>query len=149
MVSSLLIIAFSVVLFLYWFRYTCLLILKTKTSRDYACQVAHANHLNFLEVSSRLQREPTGQFASLHESLARDYRVLTYLLRHTASFPFKGRSVEQTMLMADFKLMQVYYAITGKFAASQARYALEEMSYILSHFANEMGERTVVLPKVA
>jgi hypothetical protein len=150
MVSSLLIITFSVVLFLYWFRYTCLLILKTKTSRDYARQVALANHLNFLEVSSGLVTDAdAGQLAVIHASLSRDYRVLSYLLEHATSFPFKGRSLEQRMLMIDFKLMQLYYALTRKFASSQARLALEEMSYILSHFANVMGERSAALSKVA
>lgn len=150
MVSSLLIITFSVVLFVYWFRYTCLLILKTKTSRDYAHQVALANQLNFLEVSGRLQKDPgADQLATLHASLSRDYRVLTYLLQHAAGFPFKGRSLEQRMLMIDFKLMECHYGLTRKFAASQSRHALEEMSYILSHFANVMGERTSALSKVA
>lgn len=150
MVSSLLIILFSVVLFLYWFRYTCVLILKTNPSRDYARQVAFANQLNFLEVSGRLQKDPgTDQLATLHASLARDYRVLTYLLRHAAGFPFRGRSLEQRMLMVDFKLMNFLFALTRNFAVSQARRSLEEMSYILNHFANVMGERTAALSKVA
>jgi hypothetical protein len=150
MISSLLIVTFSVVLFLYWFRYTCLLILKTGTSRDYARQVALANHLSFLEVSKQLQKDPgVDQLAGLHDSLARDYRVLTYLLRHAAGFPFRGRSLEQWMLMIDFRLMEIDYAFTRRFGSSQARRALEEMSYIVSHFANAMGERSGALSKAA
>jgi len=34
MIASILIIIFSAVLFIYWFRYTCLLILSTKTAKD-------------------------------------------------------------------------------------------------------------------
>ena len=36
MIISTLIIAVSAVLFLYWFRYTCVLILSTRTTRDYS-----------------------------------------------------------------------------------------------------------------
>lgn len=150
MVSSLLIITFSVVLFLYWFRYTCLLILKTRTSRDYARQVALANHLSFLDVSKELQRDlGMDQLAHLHASLSRDYRVLTYLLRHAATLPVRGRSLERWMLMIDFKLMELDYAVTSRFASSQARRAVEEMSYIVTHFANAMGERSAALSKAA
>ncbi len=51
-VLTVLIIAGSGFLFAYWFRYTCLLIVSAKTSRDYAAEVATANQLGFLEVQS-------------------------------------------------------------------------------------------------
>ena len=44
-----------VALFLYWFRYGCLLILAAETPRDYSENVARANQLSFPEVLSMLR----------------------------------------------------------------------------------------------
>ena len=52
LVTTVIITASSVLLFGYWFRYTCLLILSAKTTRDFAGQVAAANQLGFLEVQT-------------------------------------------------------------------------------------------------
>ena len=142
MISSVLIIAFSVVLLGYWFRYTCLLILKTKTSKDYSAAVVQANNLTFPQAHEKLLQENRfKELDALHQSLARDYQLLTYLLEHTAGFQAGGFPVEQRMLALDFKLMQCCYALTRRFSAAPARRALDEMSQILSHFANAMGER--------
>jgi len=37
----------SIVLLVYWFRYTSLLILSTKTSQDFSFDIAHAHELQF------------------------------------------------------------------------------------------------------
>ena len=55
LISTIVIMAGSVLLFGYWFRYTCLLILSARTTRDYAGAVATANQLSFLEVQSVLR----------------------------------------------------------------------------------------------
>lgn len=141
MIASFLIIGFSVLLFLYWFRYTCLLILRAKTTRDYAEQVATANQLRFREVQSELSLPAADHFDALRESLDRDYRVLSCLLQHAAEFEVRGYRLEQGMLKADYLLMKVWYALTRRIARSQARLALEEMTFIVGHFANTFGER--------
>ncbi len=51
MIASLLIIVVSTVLLIYWFRYTCLLMLRTQTARDYASGLAAANRLMYPERS--------------------------------------------------------------------------------------------------
>jgi len=142
MITSVLIIAFSVLLLLYWFRYTCLLILSTKTTKDYTVSVATANRLGFLEAQDIL-REQLGsqQLNELKESLDRDYRLLTGLLRHAASFQIGGCSVEQRMLMVDYAAMRVWFRLSRRFSQSAARHAVEEMAGIVAHFANLMGER--------
>ena len=58
MLVSILIIVVSLALFLYWFRYTCVLILSAKTSRDYAAEIASANQLRFLETRTHLMKDP-------------------------------------------------------------------------------------------
>lgn len=145
MIASVLIILFSAALFVYWFRYTCVLILSTKTARDYTAQVAEANQLGVLETLACL-KDAAGQqpLEALRESLDRDYRVLTTLLRHAADFRIGGYSVEQRMLMVDYKAMRILYRLARGLSESHARAALEEMSGIVAHFANAMGERAAV-----
>lgn len=143
MLSQWLILAAVVVLLLYWFRHNCLAILRSKFARDYARQVASANRLSFLEIQYRLQADAErDQLDSLSESLLRDYRILTYLLRHTAEFQSGPESLNERMLMLDFRLMQLIYAMTRRLNRRQARRALDEMSQVLNHLANWMGQRT-------
>ena len=145
MLVSFLIIAVSLTLFVYWFRYTCLLILSAKTSRDYTAQIATANQLTFLETrDSLLDETRVSSFERLHKSLDRDYRLLTYLLRHGSSDSSPGRSLENRILMIDFRLMSVWYGLTRRVSSERARKALLEMASIVGHLANTMGERISV-----
>jgi hypothetical protein len=130
----------SALLFGYWFRYTCLLILSAKTARDYAHQVATANQLNFLEVQSRL-RQGVLELDPLHAALARDYDVVTYLLKNAAHSSSEESPLEARMLEMNYRLMSAWYQVSRRFSSSAARRALEEMSLVVGHFANVMGER--------
>lgn len=148
MIASILIIVFSAVLFVYWFRYTCLLILSTKTAKDYTSQVATANQLELLETQESLRGGISPErLDRVRWSLENDYRVLTSLLRHAAEFQIGGYSVEQRMLMVDFACMKGWYGICRRYSGSQAQGALEEMSNIVAHFANAMGERGAALSR--
>jgi hypothetical protein len=142
---SFLIIGVSLTLFLYWFRYTCVLILSAKTSRDYAAQIASANQLTFLETRNYLMDESSAApLENIHRSLDRDYRLLTYLLRHASSDGSPGRSLENRILMIDFRLMSIWYWLTRRVSSQRARHALLEMASIVGHLANTMGERISV-----
>lgn len=143
MIASVAIIVMSVMLFVYWFRYMCLLILSAKTTRDYAGQVAEANELQFLLIQDQLQRQDISKepLDPIGRALDRDYRFLTYLLRHASGLQFGSDALENRMLMIDYKIMKVFYLITRNLYPRQARRALEEMSDIVGHFANSMGER--------
>jgi hypothetical protein len=61
----------SALLFAYWFRYACLLILSTNTAHDHTGTVAVANHLEFLEIQSQL-RHPGADLEGLHRLLDHD-----------------------------------------------------------------------------
>ncbi len=142
MIASILIIVFSFVLFLYWFRYTCLLILGASSLKDYASQVAAANQLSFLSVQDSIAAaNELTSLDKLHASLARDYHLLNCLMSHAAGFQLGGYDIEHRMLMVDFALMRGWYSVTRKVSTSSAQRALREMSDIVSHFANTMGER--------
>jgi hypothetical protein len=142
MIASIFIILVSAALLAYWYRYTCVLILRTRTVKDYAAGMATANDLRFHEIQGRLVREaPAADLPSLQKALESDYRLLTYLVEHTAGLEVGGLTLEQRMLMIDFKAMRLVCALSRWVGIDYARAALEEMSSILNHLANAMGER--------
>ena len=140
LVATLFITASSVVLFAYWFRYTCLLILSAKTARDYAATVVHANRLGFLEVQAQLKQSSAPNLDRLRAALDQDYRVVQNLLKHMPQSG-EGQSLETRMLAVNYKLMRAWYGISSRFSVSTAARALGEMSMVVSHFANVMGEQ--------
>jgi len=81
MVASVLIIVISLVLFVYWFRYTSLLILSAKPAKDYGKAVVEANQLSFPAVRAKLSH-PADPVAmeKIEAALNRDYKLLTSLL---------------------------------------------------------------------
>ncbi len=147
MIASILIIIFSVVLLVYWFRYTCLLLLQTETSNDYVAPVVDANGLQFPDVREKLGAEPELALDGLHRALDHDYRILVFLQHHAADLNIS--SLEQRMLAMDYAVMQVWYRLTRDRSTSQARKALGEMSAILAQFANSMGETLTAQSRAA
>jgi hypothetical protein len=142
MIASILIILVSAALLAYWFRYTCVLILRTRTAKDYAAGMATANDLRFHEIRGRLVLDaPVADLPALQKALESDYRLLTYLVEHTAGLEVGGLTIEQRMLMLDFKAMRLVCVLSRWLGIDRARGALEEMSSILNHLANAMGER--------
>jgi hypothetical protein len=148
MIASILISVVSAGLLVYWFRYTCLLILQAHSSKDHAAGLVAANSLRFPEVQSRLlQGAAAVELPALQRSLEADYVLLTYLMKHTAGLRVGGVTLEQRMLMIDFKVMQLVCRLSTRLAVPQARAALTEMSGVLNHLANVMGERLQSVPR--
>jgi len=134
--ATAIITASSTLLFGYWFRYTCLLILSAKTTRDYAGEVAAANQLTFLHVQSEL-RGNNPDLNRLHEQLDRDYKLLSFLFRNAAD----SDALEDVMLRFNYRLMGVWCKAARPFSNALASKALEEMTMVVAHFANAVGER--------
>lgn len=128
MLASILIIAVSVVLLSYWFRYSCLLLLRNSTAIS-------DRRFHFVEVQNRLRSETA--LDPLQRSLDRDYRMLMYLVQHAPGL--KISSVEDKLLVLDYRLMQAWYRVTRTAAPAQARRALSEMASILAVLAGRMG----------
>ncbi len=142
MIASILIIVVSAALLAYWFRYTCVLILRTRTGKDRAGEMATANGLRFHRIQGQLVREaPFADLPALQKALESDYRLLTYLAKHTAGLEVGGLTMEQRMLMLDFKAMRLVCSFCRWVGIDHARAALEEMSSVLNYLANAMGER--------
>ncbi len=142
LISTIVIMAGSVLLFGYWFRYTCLLILSARTTRDYAGAVAAANQLGFLEVQSVLRERSEADLDRLKDALDRDYKVLTYLLKHAANPSSGGDAVEKRMLEIHYRLMGAWYRTSRNLSPAAAYRALDEMASVVAHFANSMGAQT-------
>jgi hypothetical protein len=137
MLSISVIIFFSVVLFAYWFRYSCLLILQNRAA--YNQEFAVSSGLSFPVVQKRLKDdgETIAVLDQLHQDLSNDYRILCFLLR--CSVEAGVDPIERRMLMLDYWIMKGWYSITRRAALPLARQALEEISNIVSFFAYSVG----------
>jgi hypothetical protein len=138
MIASLLIIGFSVLLLVYWFRYSCVLLLRSHAERT-ASAVPDIRFC-FAEVQAQLRTAEV--LDPLQLSLQRDYEILIYLLQHAAGLSLE--SLENRLLVLDYQVMQWWYRLTRVAAPRQARQALYEMASILNALALQMGEQAGV-----
>lgn len=146
MIITALIIGISLVLFVYWFRSTVIMILRTAPSEEYAQRVAAANQLSFVDVRQQLHtRTATTELSGFCHALQRDYRVLKYLLGHAATVEAGSYTAEQRLLMLNFRMMSVWFSAVARFRPQHAKHALLEMSGTLEYFANVMGRRFATL----
>ncbi len=138
-ITSVFIVGISLLLFLYWFRYTCSLILSTGLEKDYRREVAEANQLHFLEIERDLDATVDEPLDAMKQCLDKDYRLVTFLQRQTAGGGGEGAILEQVMLRANFRLLSLGYRLSRRLRPNLARRALEEMTRIIGHFANSFG----------
>ena len=137
MIASILIIGFSVLLLVYWFRYSCILLLRSHAERAASAFAVPDTRFCFAEVQARLRTAEV--LDPLHLSLQRDYEILIYLLQHAAGLSME--SFEDRLLVLDYKVMQWCYRLTRIAAPQQARRALNEMASVLIVLAQNMGEQ--------
>ena len=144
MIASTFMLVITITLFVLWFRYTCTLILNAKPAKDYSHQVATANELKFLQIHQRLAAvKARNDLDAMKKHLDRDYRLLTYILRHGAQFHLGGDPLERRILMLDFEILRLWYAVCRWLWVTNCRSALEEMISIITHLANFLGERAL------
>jgi len=132
----------SIVLLVYWFRYTSLLILSTKTSQDFSFDIAHAHELQFPEVRASLSALPADRFSNLVSGIDHDYRLVSALLRNVESND-GGSFLEDAILRIDYVGLKVAFQLSKPFSETIARHALTEMADVVAHFANAVGERSM------
>jgi hypothetical protein len=133
MIASVLIITFSLVLFVYWFRYSCLLLLRRSAEVPVAAEGFHYNAVQ-QGLKAGMDLDP------LHQSLERDYRLLTYLLEHAAGLELER--LEYHLLVLDYRMMQGWYRVTKSAAPQQARRALGEMAEVLNALVGRIGAQS-------
>ena len=128
MVETILIVVFSLALFVYWFRYTVLLLLSEEQVEAHSTVIGQ---LSVLETRKAL-RQTQGDLPldRLHRALDDDYRMLRYLLDHAAGMGL--RPLEHYLLILDYRIMKAWYRLTPN------RRALDEMAGVLSYIAYKM-----------
>ena len=137
MLASILIIGFSLALLVYWFRYSCILLLRNYQEPAESSHAIVDNRFRVGEVQQRLQ---TAELLDpLHASLQRDYQVLAYLLEHAAGLELSA--FEDRLLVIDYKVMQWWYCLIKTAAPDQAREALKEMAVVLGILVGKIDQR--------
>jgi hypothetical protein len=134
MFSITLIIVFSLVLFVYWFRYSCLLILQTR-SPERAGQTASPRGLKYFAVEQMLS-QPKGDLSDLdrlNQDLWSDFRAVRSAL---GAEDLGVDPIERRMLVLDYRLMHLWFVVTRRMAPPQARNALAEMAHVVGYFAD-------------
>lgn len=140
MFASILIIAFALALFVYWFRYSCILLVRNQQEFAATSNSMASNGFHLTEVQRGLRGE--GPMDPLRAQLDREYQMLVYLLQHAAGLELS--SFEDRLLVLDYRVMQWWYRLTRIAAPVRARRALSEMASVLEILAGKIGERAGV-----
>jgi len=132
----------SVALFLYWFRYSCLLILRTRTAENFGLRVSLANGLKFHQVQVEVDQSLDHELPNLYDLLEKDYGVTTHLLAAVAAATPKENRKELALLRLNFRLTQGLFLLSNTLGLGYARQAIAEMADTVEYFANSFGEQT-------
>jgi len=135
MITSIVIISISALLFAYWLRYSCMLLLRDAGER--AGQTVADERFGIAGVLERLKTET--DLSDLERSLERDYHVVTYVIEHATDLELA--SIENKLLILDYKLMRFWSRVTRTLAPDQSRRALSEMAAVLCVLVSQMGEQ--------
>ena len=141
MVTSVVIIILSLAMFVYWFRYSCILILESSWNEEQAQVVAVQNKLSFGSVNESLARAGTAEeMDRVKDLLDRDLGRVVSLLSKSPEVQEAGQSLECRMLVLDYQLMKAWYALTRAIAGPRAQQALREMASVVGYLAGEYGD---------
>jgi hypothetical protein len=143
MIASILIIVFAFVLLIYWFRYTCILMLKERP--EYLDTVEAVQVNGYKIVQRDLNTEP--RLEKLHLALKRDFELLNYIVEHASGMELS--SLEHRLLLLDYRLMQWQYRLTKSLFPGCARRALGEMASVTDVLARRVASRSSVRSQAA
>ena len=94
------------------------------------------DHLDTGAAARTLIKDPE------ERKLIRDYQLITYLLQNASGLEMD--SIEERMLLWDYKMMRCWYRFTRAAAPGQARQALSEMAAVLAVLGGKLGQRAGV-----
>jgi hypothetical protein len=144
MIATIVILAVSVALFAYWFRYSCLLILSAKTTLNYSLDIAQEYGLSFAAAQETVSVAPFDTISGYRRCLADDYKKVSALVHQTEAHADDSYGMECSMLMINFRCMALLFDLAGRASDKLARMAVREMAQIVEHHANIAGERLAV-----
>jgi len=134
MTELILIVAFSVILFVY--RYAVLQLLSENQTEEPNAAISRFSLMETRETWRQWGELPLDR---LHQALEKEYRLLGYLVDHAAGL--RLRPVEICLLTLDYRLMRLWFRLTRDASTAQARRALDEMARILCYIAYKMSKR--------
>ena len=102
MLASIAIALLSLAMLLYWFRYTCLLLLKARQTHDFARPVIDLHGLTFRGVSHSDTAD------EIDRRLQRDFEILNGLISRISS----DYAFEVLLLRVDYGIMRVWWRFT-------------------------------------
>ncbi len=141
MVTSVVIIILSLAMFVYWFRYSCVLILESSWSEESAHAIVAQNGLSLGSVEESLAKaESAMAMDQVKDRLDRDLEQVLALLAKSPIVRETGQSLECRILMLDYQLMKAWYALTRSTAGPRAQKALREMALVVGYIAGECGD---------
>lgn len=138
MFETILILAFSSGLFVYWFRYTVLLLLRQEQDGRSGPVF---DQLSLSQTRKALQDTHNPPLERLHGAIEKDYRLLLYLSDHAVGLGLQP--FEHYLLILDYRLMSLWFRLTRHASVKQSRRALDEMADVLACIASKMGERNI------
>jgi hypothetical protein len=132
----------SLALFAYWFRYSCMLILRTQTAENFGLRFSRANGLSFGLVKVEFEQNLGSDLEKLYRSLDNDYRIVARLLGSVAPATPAESLLEVTLLRVNFRLTQCLFLASHKLGLGYTRKAIVEMTEMIEHFANTLGQQS-------
>jgi hypothetical protein len=123
-------------LLVYWFRYSCLLLLRNAAAQSEGVSADSRFHIGMVLERAATETDLT----PLERALDRDYQLLSYLLKHAADLELA--SVENRILILDYKVMRLCFRLTRIVAPDHSRKALVEMATALSGVARQAGQQS-------
>ena len=142
MITSIVIIILSLALFLYWFRYSCLLILESRLNEEEA-QIRVGNdsqeNIDAHWDQQLAQASSLSDLQQVRHALNQDLRLIQDLAQRQDGEQTAAPSLESRLLVIDYHLLQISVAFTQFLGVPKALSAVREMSRIVGYLAAESG----------
>ena len=129
MFTSFVLALLSFAMLVYWFRYTCLLLLQARRTHDFAAPVIEQHGLTFRAARNKVDG------AEIDCQLQRDFAILSTLLARVS--PHYG--FEVLLLRIDYGIMRQWWRLTYSRSPRLAGGAVAEMTAVLDNWATLVG----------
>lgn len=141
MVSPIGILIFSAALLFFYFQTVCQKILRREFSYAYFQDVLKALDLQFPRLRKAVLDNADVSYSQAHLALESDYLTLTYLMKK--GNPERAKfSWHEKLLVSYFRVLLLFLPIRFAFRFHE-RKAVMQLTTILYHFANLVGERVL------
>lgn len=142
MLCSIGILIFSAALLVFYIQTVCQKILRREFSRAFFQDVLNALDLQFPRLRKAVLDNDDVSYSQIQLALKSDYFTLTYLMKK--GNPESGRfSWHEKLLIGYFRALLLFLPIRFAFRFHE-RKAIIQLTTILYHFANLVGERVHV-----